>query len=339
MLDEQNAARLAAIILAVLHREYPYHLVHAVSSATEVRPPRELTPAFFGSFDWHSSVHSHWALIRLIRLFPDAPWNFAVRDAVDQDLTAENLAAEVDYQSAPRRAGFERPYGLAWLLQLASELHAGSVDSQMGRWSSALEPLTALAVSRLSEWLPRLSHPIRSGEHSQTAFAMGLALDWARTVQHGEFDRLLTSRALDFYQADRNAPVDYEPSGHDFLSPILGEADLMRRVLPPAQFASWLTAFLPRLQSHIEWLRPVASTDPSDGKLSHLDGLNLSRAWMLEGIAAGLPRDDARRPTLETVILEHAAAGLEAVTDEHYAGAHWLGSFAVYLTTHAGCRT
>ena len=336
MLDEQTAARLVGIILAVLHREYPYHFVHAVESEAEVRPPRKLSPAFYGSFDWHSSVHSHWALIRLIRLFPDANWNETARAAVDSDLTIENLAAEAEFQCAPQRAGFERPYGLAWLLQLASELHEGRADRQIAQWSSALAPLVKLCEARLADWLPRLSHPIRSGEHSQTAFALGLALDWSRTTKNLLFECLLVPRILDFYRDDYDAPVRYEPSGHDFLSPILGEADLVRRLVPPDVFADWLTRFLPHLANDTRWLTPVKSTDPSDGKLSHLDGLNLSRAWMLAGIASGLPTNDDRRPILQAAMRVHSAAGLAAVTGEHYAGAHWLGSFAVYLMTNRG---
>jgi hypothetical protein len=206
-------------------------------------------------------------------------------------------------------------------------------------WLHALEPLETLAVGRLSEWLPRLTHPIRSGEHSQTAFAMGLALDWSRIARHETFERLLVERSHTFYLNDRDAPLAFEPSGHDFLSPALAEADLLRRVLDGDEFAHWLRAFLPRIpdDGSTDWLSPVTPRDRRDGKLAHLDGLNLSRAWMLEGIACALPDEDARAAALLRTAAEHSTAGLASVTGEHYAGGHWLGTFAVYLATRRGC--
>ena len=196
-------------------------------------------------------------------------------------------------------SSFERPYGLAWLLQLGAELREwGSPEARA--WAAALEPLERAAVARLAEWLPKLTQPIRIGEHSQTAFALGLALDWARAAGDDEARRLVEARSRDFYGRDRDCPLAYEPSGEDFLSPCLGEADLMRRVLPPAEYARWLAAFLPSLprDGRGDWLAPGVVTDPTDPKLAHLDGLNLSRAWMLEGMAAGLPKGDARVPAL-----------------------------------------
>jgi hypothetical protein len=272
-----------------------------------------------------------------MRFFPNAAWASEARDAIARNITEENICTETKYVGCPQRAGFERPYGLAWLLQLAAELHEWN-DPQANEWRDILRPLEALAVERMSEWLPNLTDPIRSGEHSQSAFAMGLAIDHARTAGNEDFENLLKRRTLEFHADDRNGPLDYEPSGHDFVSPCLAEADLMRRVMSADTFADWLSMFLPTLPSNGDesWLSPVTHSAPTDGKIAHLDGLNLSRAWMLEGIALGLDASDERILSLQSTAAEHAAAGLASVTGEHYAGGHWLGSFAVYLTTRRG---
>jgi hypothetical protein len=337
--DVKAAERFANLALACVHKEYPNKISHSLLSDADVAPPRKLTPAFYGCFDWHSSVHGHWLLVRLARTFPDAPFAAAARDALRQSLTTENIAGEAAYLKAEGRASFERPYGLAWLLQLAAELREWD-DPQAREMSTNLRPAEQAALRRLEDWLPKLSHPVRIGEHAQTAFAMGLMLDYAHTAGDAKFAELVESKARQFYLADKNCPLDYEPSGEDFLSPCLGEADLMRRVLPSDEFARWLETFLPQI-SHARnggWLRPVVSPDPSDPKLAHLDGLNLSRAWMLEGIASGLPKDDKRVRAITEAAETHRHAGLAAVTGEHYEGGHWLGSFAVYLVTHRGIQ-
>jgi hypothetical protein len=237
------------------------------------------------------------------------------------------------------RTSFERPYGLAWLLQLAAELREWD-DPRAKAWSQALAPLEQAAVERITQWLPKLSRPIRIGEHDQTAFAFGLILDWARTAGDRATEQLLVSRLRDYYAKDRACPLTYEPSGQDFLSPCLAEADLMRRVMAPKEYSGWLAAFLPGIpkEGSVGWLEPAVVTDPGDPKLAHLDGLNLSRAWMLEGVASGLPGDDRRVASLRAVAARHRDAGLRAVTGEHYEGGHWLGSFAVYLTTERGIK-
>jgi hypothetical protein len=331
------AGRFAALALRCVHQEYPNKLAHVLHGDADARPPRELTPAFFGCYDWHSAVHGHWLLARLARLFPDQPFAASARAALARSLSPENLAAEVRYLEGPGRASFERPYGLAWLLQLAAELREWT-DPEAQGWSRALAALEEAAARRLFDWLPKLTYPVRVGEHAQTAFALGLALDWARGRGASQREARLVERARAFYGDDRDCPLRYEPSGEDFLSPCLGEADLMRRVLPPAEFAAWLKAFLPRLprDGSAAWLSPGVVTDPSDPKLAHLDGLNLSRAWMLRGIAAGLPPRDRRRAGLAAAAEAHAARGLAAVTGEHYEGGHWLGTFAVYLVTGRG---
>ncbi len=345
-LDPARAGAIVGMVLACIHREYPVHIVHLVLGPQDVRSPRELTPAFYGSFDWHSAVHGHWMLARLARLIPAAPWRAGAMAALARSLTPERLAGELAYLSAEGRQGFERPYGLAWLLQLAAELRgwtrspavddAGAVAARA--WLAALEPLESLAADRILALLERLPWPVRGGEHAQTAFALGLALDWAREAGRDEVTRVVRARAEHYYGADRDAPTAYEPSGHDFLSPALGEADLMRRVLEPQLYTAWLERFLPEPggPESQRWLTPVVSPDRADGKLSHLDGLNLSRAWMLDGIAAALPESHPWRVPLADAARRHADAGLASVPSEHYAGAHWLGSFAVYLLTRRG---
>lgn len=330
--------RFARLALECVHREYPNKIAHVLNGDSDVRPPRELTPAFFGCFDWHSAVHGHWLLARLARLYPDADFAAPARDALGRSLTADHVAAEVRYFRAPGRAGFERPYGSAWLLQLAAELREWD-DPAARRWLDALAPLEFTAAAQFRTWLPKLTHPIRAGEHSQTAFAFGLVHDWARRASDAAMLDLLEARIADFYLDDRRCPLGYEPSGHDFLSPCLAEADLLRRVLAPDRFAAWLAEFLPDIPTAGDaagWLEPAVVTDAGDGKLVHLDGLNLSRAWMLEGIAAALPAGDARRPALLAAAERHRAAGLAAVTGEHYQGGHWLGTFAAYLVTGRG---
>jgi hypothetical protein len=339
-LDAAAAARFAALALKCLHQEYPNHISHTLNSAADVRAPHELTPAFYGCLDWHSDVHGHWLLVRLLRLYPDAPFAQPARAAIAHSLTRDNITGETAYLHAAGRASFERPYGLAWLLQLAAELRRWD-DADARRWSATLVPLETEAVARLESWLPKLHYPIRIGEHDQTAFSFGLIWDWTQVTGDTRLRTLLSDAAQRFYRADRACPLAYEPSGEDFLSPCLAEADFMRRVLPPAQFARWLSGFLPQIPHSVKaaaapWLSPGVVTDRSDPKLAHIDGLNLSRAWMLAGIAHGLPPHDPRIPALLAAARAHADAALPAVTGEHYEGGHWLGTYAVYLTSQAG---
>jgi hypothetical protein len=331
------AARFAGLALGCVHQEYPNHVSHTLQGDADVRPPRELTPAFYGCYDWHSSVHGHWLLARLARLHPGAPFALEARAALERSLAPAHIAGEVAYLKGEGRASFERPYGLAWLLQLGAELRRWD-DPQAQRWSAALLPLETAAAERIATWLPKLHYPIRIGEHSQTAFAFGLIRDWSLIAGNEAMRALIDAKAREFYLVDRDCPMSYEPSGHDFLSPCLAEADLMRRVLPEAEFARWLDAFLPGLprETGKAWLAPGVVTDRSDPKLAHIDGLNLSRAWMLEGIASALAGDDPRRALLLETASQHADAALPAVTGEHYEGGHWLGTFAVYLVTGAG---
>lgn len=335
-LDEATASRFAALALACVQKEYPNQISHIINSAADVKAPHELTPAFYGCYDWHSAVHGHWMLARLIRQYPNASFAAPALTALRTNITAAHVTGEVKYLQGTGREIFERPYGLAWLLQLAVELRE-SRSPQAQALSSTLRPLESAVAARLSAWLPKLVYPIRVGEHSQTAFSFGLMLDYAHASDPA-LANTVASKVRAFYLKDRDCPISYEPSGQDFLSPCLAEADVMRRVLPPKEFAGWLSSFLPRIpiRPTANWLPIGVVLDKTDGKLAHLDGLNLSRAWMLEGIASALPTTDPRRNALLAAADTHAKSGLAAVTGEHYAGGHWLGSFATYLTTQRG---
>ncbi len=336
-LDAPAAARFAGLPLKCLHQEYPNHVSHTLDGADDVRAPHELTPAFYGCLDWHSNVHGHWLLVRLLHLFPDAPFAAAARAEIARSLTPANIAGEVAYMQRADRASFERPYGLAWLLRLCAELRQWQ-DPQAQQWLASLQPLESEVATRFRSWLPKLHYPIRFGEHDQTAFAFGLAWDWAVAAGDAPMRAALSDAARRFYAADRACPLNYEPSGEDFLSPCLAEADFMRRVMARGAYAHWLTAFLPGIpqRAGAPWLPPAIVTDRSDPKLAHIDGLNLSRAWMLEGIAHALPQGDRRVAALAAAARAHREAALPAVTGEYYEGEHWLGTYAVYLTTQAG---
>lgn len=318
--------------IAILHKEYPNILLHHLADETDVRSPQALHPAFYGCYDWHSSVHSHWQIVRALRLFPNASFVADGRAAVNRSLTAENIAAEMAYVS--NRRSFEMPYGMAWLLQLAAELHEwDSPDAR--RWRQALLPLECHASDSLTGYFNRLPFPIRSGLHNQTAFAMSMALDWADSTGANEVTGSIKQRARTFFENDRNAPLAYEPSGVDFLSPALAEADLMRRILPAAEFAAWLNGFFGDvdLSSH---LVPATVLDAADGQLAHFAGLNMSRAWMLQSISSVLPDGDARVEAFQALAQELLNLGLHSALDDDYMIAHWAPSFVLYLLTGRG---
>ena len=335
-----EAVPFVALALDCAEREYPNKIAHTMESDADQGTPHSLHPSFYGCFDWHSSVHGHWLLARFARLYPDHEMAAEARRVLAANLQPSLLAAEASYVLAEGRKSWERPYGLAWLLQLVAELREW--DSPEARsWVTALAPLEEACVQRFTTWLPKLAYPIRTGEHSQTAFAFGLLLDYAQVAGRAELATLVTTTSRRLYLEDQRVQLAFEPSGQDFLSPALAEADLMRRVLLPAEFTTWLAAFLPAIPPYADtdWLPVAVVTDRTDGKLAHLDGLNLSRAWMLQGIAAGLPEDDERREALYAAAAAHAEAGLAACTGEHYAGGHWLGTYAMYLTSGRGLPT
>jgi hypothetical protein len=336
-LTEEQAARFAQLALACVHQEYPNHVSVTLTSDSDVHSPRDMTPAFFGCLDWHSAVHGHWLLVRLLRQYPKARFADQARAAIKESLTAEHIATELAFLHHDGRASFERPYGLAWLLQLSAELQRWD-DPEARELAATLQPLAVEVAQRVKSWLPKLHYPIRIGEHSQTAFSFGLIWDWAQLTNDSEMQSMLKDAGQRFYFQDRSCPLRYEPSGEDFLSPCLAEADLMRRLLGQKEFAKWLTNFLPMIPNDAKksWLTPAIVTDRSDPKLAHIDGLNLSRAWMLEGIANALPNADQRRQNLLATATAHSEAAIPEVTGEHYEGGHWLGTFAVYLTTKAG---
>ena len=329
--------RFALLALDCVHREYPNKISHVMNSAGDVAAPSQLTPAFYGCFDWHSSVHGHWLLTRILTTQPGGVYEEEIREKLGASFTEANLAAELAYYTAEGRASFERPYGVAWYLQLVAELEE-SDDPQLTQWRETLRPLEEAIVAQVVDWLPKLAYPVRLGTHNQTAFAFGLMLDYARTVGDDTLAKAIRDKTLGFHLADRDCPLAYEPSGEDFLSPCLMEADLMRRVMPVTEYAGWLTGFLPQIPTdgRADWLEPGVVRDASDGKLVHLDGVNLSRAWALEGVASALPEGDDRIPALLAAARRHKETGIAAVSDEHYSGSHWLASFATYLTSRRG---
>ena len=329
--------RFARMALDCIHRPYPNKISHYMEGDEDLAIPREMTPAFYGCFDWHSAVHGHWLLTRILRTQPDTALGDEIRVALSQSFTEANIDQELVHYSAPGRAGFERPYGLAWYLQLVAELEE-SEDPELSEWRDTLRPLEDKIVERVMDWLPKLAYPVRAGTHNQSAFSFGLMLDYASTVGNDQLATLLAEKSMEFFKDDRNCPIGYEPSGEDFLSPCLMEADLMRRIMPRSQYAAWLGSFLPDipLDGSGDWLEPGIVLDPEDGKLVHLDGVNLSRAWALEGIASALPKDDPRRDALLAAAQLHKETGVAAVSDSHYSGSHWLASFAMYLTTKRG---
>ncbi len=339
-ISPELAARFSALALECIHKEFPNKISRTTDTADAIGRPKEIFPAFYGCFDWHSAVHGHWLLVRLLRAGPeDADWRDAATMKLNQSFTTENIAVEIANFARPARGSWERPYGLAWYLQLTTELREWD-DSQAKQWLAILEPLEADIVVSLKEWLPNLAYPIRLGTHNQSAFALGLMLDWAHASDDNEFAELITKRAKAFHMNDVNCPLAYEPSGEDFLSPCLMEADLMRRILSDDDFSDWLTAFLPQIPTdgRRDWLAPGIVKDASDGKLVHLDGVNSSRAWNLYNIARALPKGDPRKLALVTSAEIHAESGVAAVSAEHYAGSHWLASFATYLMTDRGWR-
>ena len=329
-LSEADARRFVDLALAGLNREFPNKPGNVLRSPKDVKAPSQLTPVFFGHFDWHSSVHGHWTLLRLVRLFPKAEWNQSVRAELAKKLTREGLEKEATYLK--KNPSFERMYGWAWALRLGIELRA--LDDAQGReWASFYRPVEKAIVLNAKSYLPKLDWPIRCGFHPESSFAFGHFLDWARLTGDQSFVGLLIRKAKRFYLEDVAYPVRYEPSGNDFFSPGLNEADLMRRVLSAAEYRKWLEKFFPGFELG-NLTTPVTVSDFEDGHLVHLVGLNLNRAWNLRGITSVL--DGNSKFELLKVADAHEKAGLRDAMSGHYEGDHWLGTFAVYLLTGAG---
>jgi hypothetical protein len=333
-LDRETASGFARIALDCTGREFPNKPGHVMNDSMDVKPPSALHPAFYGCFDWHSSVHGHWMLVRLLGLFPGMPEAGEIREALDRDLTAENLLAEAEYFRQEGRASFERTYGWAWLLKLAEET-GRCPDPSAGKWRENLQPLVEVIRARYMEFLPKQTYPIKRGVHPNTAFGISFALDFARAEGDTELEELLidTSMRYFYHRGAVECPAWWEPDGDDFFSPCLMTADLMRKVLPDEQFIPWLGRFLPELRYGMpeSLLVPAEVSDRTDPKIVHLDGLNLSRAWCMRGIAGALPGDDDRRAILEESACAHAAATIPHIASGNYEGEHWLASFAVFL--------
>jgi hypothetical protein len=331
----EQASAFARLALKGLDKEYPNKLEHVMAGPADVQTPQALHPAFYGSYDWHSSVHGHWMLVRLLRMVPNLPEAAEIRERLNAHLTAANLQAEAAYFARPDSRPFERPYGWAWFLKLAEELHGWTDDADAQRWSAAVAPLAHVIVKRYLDFFPKQTYPIRTGVHPNTAFGLSFAWDYAMATGNEALKTLITERARAYFLADTSAPAHWEPSGADFFSPTLLEADLMRRVLPPEEFRAWFAAFLPGAsrEEPASLFQPATVTDRTDPQLVHLDGLNLSRAWCLKAIASALPPDDQARAALDRSAARHAKAGLAHVASGDYAGEHWLASFAVYEQT------
>lgn len=330
----ETGSRLARTALASLSTGFPSKPDHVIGSPADLKLPRELHPVFHGSYDWHSSVHMHWSLARLRRLLPDLPERAAIDRAFDERFTAAAVEAERAYLARPLAASFERSYGWAWFLELVRELRADE-DAGTQAWADALRPLADAFVARWLAWLPRAGYPIRHGMHANSAFGLALAVDYARATGEAQLESACVAGALAWFRDDADVPADWEPSGADFLSPALMEADLMRRVLPHDRYGKWLARFLPGLDrgEPASLFAPAIVSDRSDPQVVHLDGLNLSRAWCLRGIANALPPGDARVPVLVDAAHRHLAAGWEGLSSDDFAGTHWLASFALLAMT------
>ena len=329
-LSLEEANRLAALPLHCMNTEYPNRLGQTLNDSSHIRTPKELHPAFYGCFDWHSSVHGHWSLVKLLKQYPELEQAELIRERLATNISEANIAVEVAYFDMIGNANYERTYGWAWLLKLAEELHTWN-DPLARQLENNMAPLTQKIIEGYQRFLPKLLYPIRVGEHPNTAFGLTFAWDYAKTVNHTELLSLIETRAREYYLADEACPLSWEPGGTDFLSPCLEEADLMRRILPEEDYREWLEQFLPQLKNKDFTLEPGRVGDRTDGKLVHLDGVNFSRAWCLYGIAETLPE----YLHLETIAREHIAFSLPSIVDDNYEGTHWLGSFAIYALNTA----
>lgn len=333
-LDPEKASKFAAMAMTCIEKEYPNKPSHVMNKKKDVLGPRAQHPAFYGCFDWHSAVHGHWMLVRLLKTFPKLPEAAEIRNALRRNLTAANISREVQYLARPGSESFERTYGWAWLLKLVEELY--NWDDPDGKtWLKNLAPLETAVVKMYIEFLPKQAYAIRTGVHPNTAFGLAFALDYARTAKSKQLEEVLIERSYFYYYRDKDCPAGWEPGGEDFFSPCLMEAWLMQRVLKPEEFVRWFHAFLPQMKEGKPWslTDPAVVTDRSDGKLVHLDGLNLSRAWCMKRIAGALPEGDNARGHLLKAVRLHAKDALSNIHSGDYAGEHWLASFATYLLT------
>ncbi|HMO13386.1 MAG TPA: DUF2891 domain-containing protein [Pirellulaceae bacterium] len=334
-LNENQIIAFANLVLKCIDQEYPNKPSNVLVDEASVLTPRQMFPAFYGCFDWHSAIHGHWVLVRLIKLYPETSVQASIRWKLAEHLSADNLLREAEFFRAEHNRSFERMYGWAWAFRLITELETWD-DPDAKLWRDNLRPLEDVLVQRTLDFLPKLTFPIRTGVHPDTAFALGQTLDYARAVGNRDLESLIVGRAKDYYLNDRDFNSEYEPSGEDFFSASLNEADLMRRILPSSEYETWLTQFLPKLvDGGSNLYQPVAVSDVTDGKLVHLAGLNLSRAWCFQGIASAITSETLKRQLLASSA-DHLQAGLSYVFSGHYEGEHWLATFALYAITKVG---
>lgn len=324
-LNLKSAAQLVELPLSCIEKEYPNKLGQVIGSETDLLSPSSLHPTFYGCFDWHSAVHGHWCLVSLLKQFPELENATKIKNKLLERISEENIKNEILYFEGTHNKTFERTYGWAWLLKLAEELHTWE-DPTAKELEKNLQPLTQLIIDKYLDFLPKLNYPIRVGEHSNTAFGLSFAYDYALTFNHEALKTLIEKRAIDFYKNDQNCPLSWEPSGFDFLSPCLEEAALMKRLLPEDDFKFWFEEFLPQLQDPNFSLAVGEVSDRSDGKLVHLDGINFSRACSLYTVAKDLPK----LTHLKNIANTHIAYSLPSIVNDSYEGGHWLGSFAIY---------
>jgi hypothetical protein len=322
----KEANNLAELPLNCINTQYPNKLDQTLENKDAIGEPQELHPAFYGCFDWHSSVHPHWSMVSLLKQFPDLKKAETIREKLKESLSAENIQGEIDYFKREQSDSFERTYGWAWLLKLAEEIETWN-DPLADELGKNLAPLTDLIVKKYIEFLPKLNYPIRVGEHSNTAFGLSFAYDYANAVEHTELKELISERAKDFYLSDNNCPLTWEPGGFDFLSPCLEEVSIMSRVLPKNAFEMWLEDFLPQLKSEDFDVEVGEVSDRTDGKLVHLDGLNFSRAWVFYGLINQYPEQFSH---LQEIADRHVAYSFPNLVGDSYEGGHWLGTFAIY---------
>lgn len=329
MLTVKGASQLASLPLKCILQQFPNKTNHTSNNDSDhVLLPVQLHPAFYGCFDWHSSVHGHWMLIRLLKLFPDLPEAAAIRNTLNKTITAGNIINEVKYFNMPLTASWERTYGWGWILKLDEELYDWN-DADGQRWHNAMQPLTQKIEELWMKFLPKQTYPNRTGVHPNTAFGLVFALDYARKRKRAEFEKAIIQSSRKIFLRDKNAPALWEPNGSDFLSPSLEEADLMRRVLTPKEFINWFNQFFTMQGMQHLTVLPVVS-DRSDLQIVHLDGLSFSRSWCMKGIASALPAKDNRRKILLRSAFHHLSTALPHVVSGEYGGEHWLASFAVY---------
>ena len=321
----EQANLLAELPLECIQKEYPNKLGQTLANPYELGQPGELHPAFYGCFDWHSSVHGHWSLVTLVNTFPQLKQRAEIIELLSQQLTEHNIQAELQYFQRETEKSFERTYGWAWLLQLQLALNESTVP-EFTLLANNLLPLTDYISHQYSEFLPNLIYPIRVGEHSNTAFGLSFAIDYAKQYDT-ELYKVIEQRAKEFYAADANCPIDWEPSGYDFLSPCLQEIDVMRKIYRKEEFLTWIQQFLPELLSENFSLEVGIVGDRTDGKLVHLDGLNFSRAWVFQSLINQYPKEFSH---LQPIVNKHISYSYPNLVGDSYEGGHWLASFAIY---------